>query len=74
MTDISTGDIVARSLSVTSALVRPGSQRELEERSLAAAANGRLLPLLSHFSLAEAAKAHAALEARETTGKVVLTP
>jgi NADPH2:quinone reductase len=74
MTRISTGDIVARSLTVSSALVGPGSMRELEERSLAAAAEGRLVPLLTTFPLADAAAAHAALEARETVGKVVLTP
>lgn len=72
MTSISTGDIVARSLTVSSALVRPGSMRALEERSLAAAAEGRLTPLLTRFPLAEAAAAHAALEGRETVGKVVL--
>ena len=74
MTRITTGDIVARSLTVSSALVRPGSMRKLEERSLAAAAEGRLVPLVTTFPLAEAAAAHAALEARETVGKVVLTP
>jgi NADPH:quinone reductase len=74
MTRISTGDIVARALTVGSALVRPGSMRDLEERSLAAAASGRLTPLITRFPLAEAAAAHAALEARETVGKVVLIP
>lgn len=72
MTAITTGDIVARALTVSSALVRPGSMRELEERSLAAAASGRLAPLITRFPLEEAAGAHAALEARETVGKVVL--
>ncbi|HWM08602.1 MAG TPA: zinc-binding dehydrogenase [Solirubrobacteraceae bacterium] len=72
MTRIATGDIVARSLTVSSALVRPGDLRALEERALAAAAAGRLVPLLTRFPLAEAAAAHAALEARETVGKVVL--
>ena len=72
MTPISTGDIVARSLTVSSALVRPGSMRALEERALEAAAGGRLVPLLTRFPLAEAATAHAALERRATVGKVVL--
>jgi NADPH:quinone reductase len=72
MTQISTGDIVARSLTVSSALVRPGDMRTLEERSLEAAAGGRLVPLVTTFPLAEAGAAHAALEARETVGKVVL--
>jgi NADPH:quinone reductase len=74
MTPISSGDIVARSLTVSSALVRPGSMRELEERSLEAAATGRLVPLVTTFALADAAAAHAALEGRTTTGKVVLIP
>ena len=70
MTAITTGDIVARSLTVSSALVRPGDLRTLEERSLASG----LTPLLTTFPLAEAAAAHAALEARRTVGKVVLVP
>ncbi len=70
MTPITTGDIVARSLTVSSALVRPGDLRALEERSLASG----LTPLLTSFPLAEAAAAHAALEARQTVGKVVLVP
>jgi NADPH:quinone reductase len=74
MTPITSGDIVARGLTVSSALVRPGSMRELEERSLAAAADGRLAPLVQTFPLADAAAAHAALESRQTVGKVVLAP
>ena len=72
MTPVTTADIVARSVTVGSALVRPGDLRALEERALAAAADGTLTPLLTRFPLAEAAAAHAALEARETIGKVVL--
>jgi NADPH2:quinone reductase len=70
MTPITTGDIVARSLTVSSALVRPGDLRSLEQRALASG----LTPLVTTFPLAEAAAAHAALEARETVGKVVLLP
>jgi NADPH:quinone reductase len=70
MTAITSSDIVARSLTVSSALVRPGDLRALEERALASG----LEPLLTSFPLAEAAAAHAALEARETVGKVVLRP
>jgi NADPH2:quinone reductase len=70
MTPITSGDIVARSLTVSSALVRPGDLRALEERALASG----LTPLVTTFPLAEAAAAHAALEARETVGKVVLLP
>jgi NADPH2:quinone reductase len=70
MTPISTGDIVARSLTVSSALVRPGDLRALEERALSSG----LTPLVTSFPLAVAAAAHAALEGRETVGKVVLPP
>jgi NADPH:quinone reductase-like Zn-dependent oxidoreductase len=41
---------------------------------LAEAAAGRLVPLLSGFSLADAAAAHTALESRATVGKTVLIP
>jgi NADPH2:quinone reductase len=70
MTQITTGDVVARSLTVSSALVRPGDMRALEERALASG----LTPLITSFALADAAAAHAALEARETVGKVLLVP
>lgn len=70
MTPITTGDIVARSLTVSSALVRPGDLRALEERALGSG----LMPLITTFPLAEAAAAHAALETRRTVGKVVLVP
>ncbi len=70
MTPITTGDIVARSLTVSSALVRPGDLRALEDRALASG----LTPLITSFPLAEAAAAHAALEARRTVGKVILVP
>jgi NADPH:quinone reductase len=70
MTPITTGDIVARSLTVSSALVRPGDLRGLEDRALASG----LTPLITSYPLADAAAAHAALEARETVGKVVLVP
>ncbi|MEU4543231.1 zinc-binding dehydrogenase [Nonomuraea dietziae] len=52
----------------------PGGLRGLEERALEAAAAGRLSPEIHAFPLAEAAAAHAALESRATTGKVVLIP
>ena len=48
--------------------------RDLEERALAAAADGRLVPLVQRFALAQAAAAHAAIEARATVGKTVLVP
>ncbi|WP_399940487.1 zinc-binding dehydrogenase [Streptomyces sp. BBFR25] len=48
--------------------------RTLELRALAEAAEGRLVPAVRRFPLADAAAAHRALENRETTGKVVLEP
>jgi NADPH:quinone reductase len=48
---------------------------ELEQRALAAAADGSLVPHVgSVFPLAEAAAAHRAIENRATIGKVVLIP
>lgn len=56
-------------------LTRPGGLRELEDRALASAAKGELIPLVSAaFPLARAAEAHTALERRETVGKVILKP
>ncbi|MFD5783226.1 zinc-binding dehydrogenase [Streptomyces sp. NPDC126933] len=51
-----------------------GDVRVLEERALAEAAAGRLRPAVQRFPLAEAARAHRALETRGTMGKVVLDP
>ena len=73
------GDLYRRGLTVSAAigpriLNRPGGMRELEERALAAAADGTLTPALPHFPLADAAAAHAAIENRATIGKVVLVP
>ncbi|NEB13395.1 zinc-binding dehydrogenase [Streptomyces coelicoflavus] len=48
--------------------------RTLELRALAEAAEGRLVPAVHRFPLADAAAAHRALESRGTTGKVVLEP
>jgi NADPH:quinone reductase len=72
LTQISAADILGRGVTVTGAI--GSATRELEQRALAAAADGRLVPLVTAFPLAEAAAAHAALEARETVGKVVLVP
>lgn len=76
-TELTATDVVARGLTVTSAigprlLQRPGGLRPLERRALAALAAGQLRPLLTDFPLAEAAAAHRALEGRSTVGKVVL--
>ncbi|MFF5633588.1 zinc-binding dehydrogenase [Streptomyces sp. NPDC012825] len=51
-----------------------GDIRVLERAALAAAADGSLRPAVHRFPLAEAARAHRALENRGTTGKVVLVP
>ncbi|MCX2184243.1 zinc-binding dehydrogenase [Streptomyces sp. SKN60] len=51
-----------------------GDIRNLELAALAAAADGTLRPAVHRFPLAEAARAHRALETRGTIGKVVLIP
>ncbi|MFF2568340.1 zinc-binding dehydrogenase [Streptomyces sp. NPDC058084] len=51
-----------------------GDVRNLELAALAAASAGTLRPAVHRFPLAEAAKAHRALETRGTMGKVVLIP
>jgi NADPH:quinone reductase len=68
-------DLFGRGISATAAIgarifKRPGGLRDLETKALAAATT--LVPLVHTFPLADAAKAHLALKARETTGKVVL--
>lgn len=77
---LTAGDLFARGIAVTSGIgarvaARPGGLRPLAEGALAELAGGRLVPLVHPpFALADAAAAHRALEARETTGKVVLAP
>jgi len=79
-TQLSAGDLYSRGLTASAAigpriLQRPGGLRDLEEQALAAAASGRLVPLVGQrFPLAEAAAAHAAIETRATVGKTVLVP
>ncbi|MEW1722837.1 zinc-binding dehydrogenase [Streptomyces sp. NPDC093109] len=51
-----------------------GDIRTLEDRALAEAEAGRLRPAVQRFPLADAARAHRALETRGTVGKVVLEP
>ncbi|WP_447005964.1 zinc-binding dehydrogenase [Saccharothrix isguenensis] len=76
---VSTADLFERSLTATVAVgphvaKRAGGLRALEARALAEAASGRLTPVVQTFPLAEAARAHAAMEDRRTMGKVVLVP
>jgi len=78
-TQFSTRDLLAQGLTVCVGigphmLKQPGGLRRLEERALAAAADGSLTPLVSRFPLASAAAAHTALETRATLGKTVLIP
>jgi NADPH2:quinone reductase len=76
-TPVTSADVWALGITVSTAigvkvLRRPGGLRDLEARALAAAAEGRLAPLLTTFPLTDAGAAHAALEGRATQGKVVL--
>ncbi|MBO9534430.1 MAG: zinc-binding dehydrogenase [Solirubrobacteraceae bacterium] len=79
-TSVTTADLLSRSLTVTAALgprvtARPGGLRDLEAAALQAVAERRLVPLVNEpIPLADAARAHADLVARRTTGKVVLRP
>ena len=73
-TEVTTRDLMRNGLTVTWALRRRANVRELETRALAEAAAGRLVPVVSRFALADAAAAHAAIEARATEGKTVLVP
>jgi NADPH:quinone reductase len=78
-TKLSVYDLVGRGITASAAigvrlLRRPGGLRGFEAQALAALAAGQLVPLVTRFPLAEAAAAHAALENRETIGKVVLIP
>lgn len=77
-TELTTMDVFARSLTVTTGLGpgfgSPERRRELETRALAEAGVGRLVPPVSRFPLADAAAAHKAVEGRATIGKTVLIP
>ena len=70
-------DDAARERGITiirGAPVTPERMRELTRSALEAAAAGRIRPVIGQtFPLSEAAAAHAAIEARATTGKTLLT-
>ncbi|MBA3667606.1 MAG: zinc-binding dehydrogenase [Sphingomonas sp.] len=54
---------------------RPDEMRQLSEEVMHMAAAGALKPIIGQsFPLKQAAEAHQAIEARETTGKVLLEP
>ena len=77
--ELSAGDLYAGGITASAAvgpriMQRPGGMRDLETRALAEAAAGRLVPTVTRLPLADAPRAHAALEARSTVGKVVLLP
>jgi NADPH2:quinone reductase len=78
-TRLSATDLYARGLTASAAigpriLNRPGGMRDLEEQALEALAEGRLVPVVQRFALADAADAHTALETRATMGKAILVP
>lgn len=78
-TRFDSGDVVARAITVGWSLgprmaALPGGIPGLARRALDRVAAGRWRPLTSTYPLAEAARAHADLEARRALGKVVLTP
>jgi NADPH2:quinone reductase len=78
-TEITVDDVYGGGLTVSAAVGpaiarRRDGLRGLERDALAAVARGQLIPAVHAFALSDAAAAHAALEARATTGKVVLMP
>ena len=75
-TSIADADATARGVTMLrGAPITPERSRELTKSALAEAAAGRLHPLIGQrFPLAEAAAAHAAIEARATIGKTLLVP
>ncbi|MEV1295847.1 zinc-binding dehydrogenase [Pseudonocardia sp. NPDC049635] len=76
-TSFGADELWERALTVTVALGPPIltlGLRRLEERALNRLTDGRWTPVMTSYPLAEAARAHADLEARRTRGKVVLIP
>ncbi|MCC5580371.1 zinc-binding dehydrogenase [Microtetraspora sp. AC03309] len=78
-TRITTDDIIEHASTVIWAigpqlLRHAGTVHELQARAIRAAADGVLEPLISRYPLSRAGDAHADLENRRATGKVVLVP
>ncbi|MEU5693802.1 zinc-binding dehydrogenase [Actinosynnema sp. NPDC020468] len=77
-TRIETLDLYSRGLTAAVAvgprLLKGVTLRDLEEQALAALDEGLLTPLTTVFPLAGTARAHTALQNRDTVGKVVLEP
>jgi NADPH2:quinone reductase len=78
-TPLSVFDLVGRGITASPAIGarpprHPGGIRGFEDQALTALADGRLVPLVTRFPLVDTARAHAALESRQTMGKVVLIP
>lgn len=79
-TQIETRELTRRGLTIIGPLgimfAKPEQElRTYAETALSEAAAGRLVPIIGQtYPLARAADAHAALEARETTGNVLLIP
>ncbi len=76
-TEFTGAELMARGLAASSALgprmmARPGGIQGLAVAAVAELEAGRLIPGVTEFPLADAARAHAALTDRATTGKVVL--
>ena len=68
------GDIGLAAFGLLGAGGNPAHLAALARMALAEAAAGRLRPVIGQeFELADAARAHAAIEARETVGKTLLT-
>ncbi|MBB4964441.1 NADPH2:quinone reductase [Saccharothrix violaceirubra] len=77
-TPVGTADLyrlgIGADVAVGPRIVKGTNLRELETLALDALASGRLTPRTTAFPLADAGRAHTALENRETVGKVVLRP
>lgn len=75
-TPIDPADTARRGVTAQSLLelpMRAGEEKRLTQRALAEAVDGRLKPVIGRtFPLRDAAAAHAAIEAREVTGKTLL--